>query len=77
MEWGGSTTTRIVIESGDAYTGAGLWTTVSFFSVTYMARVYNKMRGGNLSERARQEAMQLGAQMAVQEMARKNQTGAR
>lgn len=26
-----------------------------------MARVYNKMRGGNLTERARQEAMQMGA----------------
>lgn len=40
-----------------------------------MARVYAKMRGGNLTERARQEAMQMGAQMAAHEMARKHQTG--
>lgn len=40
-----------------------------------MGRVYAKMRGGNLTERARQEAMQMGAQMAAQEMARKNQQG--
>ena len=48
---------------------------VAFLSVTYMARVYAKMRGGNLTERARQEAMQMGAQMAAHEMARKHQTG--
>ena len=54
-----------------------MWSVVSFFSVTYMARVYHKMRGGNLTERARQEAMQIGAQMAAQEMTRKNQTGGR
>jgi hypothetical protein len=47
-----------------------MWTALSVFSVGYMARVYNKMRGGNISERARQEAYAMGAQMAAEEMAR-------
>ena len=50
--------------------GASVWTVLSVFSVTYMARVYNKMRGGNITERARQEAYAMGAQMAAEEMAR-------
>lgn len=50
--------------------GASLWTVLSVFSVAYMGRVYNKMRGGNISERARQEAYAMGAQMAAEEMTR-------
>lgn len=50
--------------------GASMWTVLSVFSVGYMGRVYNKMRGGNISERARQEAYAMGAQMAAEEMTR-------
>lgn len=55
--------------------GASVWTAVSVLSVGYMARVYNKMRGGNISERARQEAYAMGAQMAAEEMTRNATAG--
>ena len=58
-----------------ACAGAAVWTFVGGVSVGYMARVYNKMRGGNISERARQEAYAMGAQMAAEEMTRNATAG--
>lgn len=44
------------------------------FTFIFMARVYNKMRGGNVTERARQEAVAMGAHMAADEMRRNAET---
>ena len=57
--------------------GASLWTAISVLSIIFMGRVYKKMRGGDLSERARQEAYAHGARMAHEEMKRNAQEDTR
>ena len=54
-----------------------MWTAVSVMSIILLGRMYRKMRGGSLPERARQEAYAHGMRMGAEEMKRNAEAGRR